>query len=135
MMAAVALRTVLLVLALYHLVIGVVSVLSFRATTRLTSAFYGLSVRDDPQLAYAVRMLGLYALAVGSLLVFAAREPTTHRDVIAVVAGLQLLRAASRIVSGRELESAFALPPRRNAINAALLVVEAAILVLCFPAA
>ena len=135
MIASVALRTLLVLLAIYHLVIGAVSVLSFRATARLTSAFYGLSVRDDPQLAYAVRMLGFYALAVGSLLVFAAREPATHRDVIAVVAGLQLLRAVSRIVSGRELASAFRLPTRRNAINAALLVAEAVILVLCFPAA
>ena len=134
-MAELALRAVLVALAAYHLAIGVISVASFRATARLTSAFYGLSVRDDPQLAYAVRMLGFYALAIGSLLALAAREPSSHRDVIGVVAGLQMLRALSRIVSGRELATAFRLPPRRNLINAALLVAEAAILVLCFPPA
>ena len=133
-MPGLALRAVLLLLAAYHLVIGVVSVTSLRATARLTNALYGLSVRDDPQLAYAVRMLGLYALAIGSLLALAARAPSQHRDVIAVVAVLQLMRAASRIVSRRELTRVFSVPARRNALNAALLVVEAAILFLCFPA-
>lgn len=132
-MPGLALRAVLVVLAAYHLLVGMVSVTSFRATARLTSALYGLNVRDDPQLAYAVRMLGLYALAVGSLLALAARAPSEHRDVIAVVAVLQLLRAASRLVSRRELTRVFSVPARRNALNAALLVAEAAILFLCFP--
>lgn len=134
-MAALVLRAVLVVLAIYHLVIGAVSVLSFDVTVRLTSAFYGLRVNDDPQLAYAVRMLGLYALAIGALLVVAARDPASHRDVIAVVAGLQLLRGISRILSARQLSLAFRLSRRRNVMNAALLVIEATILILCFPAA
>ena len=134
-MSELALRGVLAVLAIYHLIIGVVSVTSFRGTARLTSAFYGLTVADDPQLAYAVRMLGFYACALGALLLLAARAPAQHRDVIAVVAVLQLGRAVSRIVSRRDLALAFRLSPRRNALNAALLVVEGAILILCFPSA
>jgi hypothetical protein len=69
------------------------------------------------------------------LLLIAAGAPEAHRDVIAVVAVLQLMRAVSRIVSRRDLAFAFRLSPRRNAFNAALLVVEAAILILCFPSA
>src|SRR4051812_16642359 len=102
-MAELALRTILVVLAVYHVAIGAVSVFSFAFTARLTSIFYGLRVNRDPQLAYAVRMLGLYALALGTLLVVAASDPGAHRDVIAVVAGLQLLRGLARIVSARQL--------------------------------
>lgn len=134
-MSELALRTVLIALATYHAVVGVISVVSLRATARLTSVFYGLSVHDDPQLAYAVRMLGFYALAIGALLVVAARAPTQHRDVIAVVACLQLLRAGSRLLSRHQLSLTFRLFPRRNAFNAALLVAEAAVLLLCLPPA
>ena len=128
------LRALLALLAGYHLAIGVVSVASLRATARVVGALYGLSVAETPALRYAVRMLGLYALALGALLALAARAPATHRDVIAVVAGLQLARAACRLLLRRELAAAFQLPARRNAINAALLVAEAAVLVACFPA-
>jgi hypothetical protein len=134
-MSELALRGVLGVLAIYHLFIGVVSVGPLRGTARVTRAFYGLAVPDDPRLAYAVRMLGFYACALGVLLLIASGAPEKHRDVIAVVAVLQLMRAVSRIVSRRDLALAFRLSPRRNAFNAVLLVVEAAILILCFPSA
>ena len=134
-MASLLLRTVLWVLAVYHLVIGVVSVSSLEMTGRLTSALYGIRLNENPQLAYAVRMLGSYALAIGALLVIAARAPASHREIIVVVAGLQVLRGVSRLVSRHELTRAFSLPPRRNALNAALLFVEAAILILFLPGA
>ena len=129
------LRTLLAVLAAYHLGIGVVSIVSLRLTARLTARLYGLTVVDDAGLRYAVRMLGLYAVALGTLLVLAARSPATHRDIIAVVALLQLARATCRICFGRELADAFRLRPKRNAFNAALLLSEAVVLFACFPAA
>jgi hypothetical protein len=133
--SSVVLRAVLLLLGGYHLGIGAVSVLSLRLTARVTAALYGVSVAESAPLRYAVRMLGLYALALGVLLVLAAREPNAHRDVIAVVAGLQMARALCRLLFRRELAAAFQLPMHRNALNAALLVGEAALLVLCYPTA
>jgi|SRR5947208_3265413 len=131
--ASTILRALLALLAGYHLAIGVVSVASLRVTARVVAALYGLSVAETPALRYAVRMLGLYALALGALLALAARAPGAHRDVIAVVAGLQLARAACRLLLRHELTAAFQLPMRRNAVHAALLVAEAAVLVACFP--
>ena len=133
-MATVLLRAVLWILAAYHLVVGVLSVSSLDLTARLTSRFYGIRLNDNPQLAYAVRMLGFYALAIGALLVVAARASRSHREIIVVVACLQILRGVSRILSRHELTGAFSLPPRRNVLNAALLFVEAAILILFLPA-
>jgi hypothetical protein len=131
---SIILRALLAVLAAYHLGIGMLSIASLRLTTTVVKAFYGLSVVDGPGLRYAVRMLGLYAFAVGTLLALAAHAPARHRDVIAVVAGLQVARALCRIVFRRDLGAAFELEPRRNAFNALLLAAEAAILVACFPA-
>lgn len=130
------LRAVLALLAAYHLAIGAASVASFGATARLTRSLYGATLGDaaaDPRLRYAVRMLGLYALALGTLLALAARDPLAHRPVIAAVAALQSARALCRVAYRRDLAAAFGVPPRRNAVNVALLVAEAAALALAFP--
>jgi hypothetical protein len=129
------LRAVLALLAIYHLGIGVLSIISLRLTARVTATLYGLSVVDDAGLRYAVRMLGLYALSLGTLLLLAVRSPGTHRDIIAVVALLQLARAACRICFRGELAEAFRLPSTRNAFNTALLIGEALVLIACFPTA
>jgi hypothetical protein len=135
MTADLALRAVLALLALYHLAIGTLSVASLRLTARVTSRLYGLAVVETPALRYAVRMLGLYALALGTLLAVAARSPGQHREVIVVVAALQLARALHRVLLRREVADAFSVPARRNALNAALLVAEAIVLAACLPAA
>jgi hypothetical protein len=133
MIAHVALHLVLGALALYHLGIGVASLLSFEAVSRIARPLYGLDLQASVQLRYAVRMLGLYALALGTLLAFAALQPRANRNVILVVAGLQLARALSRVVFRHELASAFHVPLRRNALNAAVLVAEAAVLLVALP--
>lgn len=123
-----ALRGVLALLAVYHVGIGLLSVSSLEATTRVTRAAYGIELGESPQLAHAVRMLGLYALAVGTLLALAARDPRSHREVIIVVAALQLCRAAFRVGYRRVLSVEFRLSRARNAFNTALLVLESAVL-------
>jgi len=122
------LQGVLAVLALYHLTIGVLSVFSFTATTRAAGALYGVHVVSNPQLRYAVRMLGLYAIALGALLLMAAPAPAAHREIVVVVACLQLARAGCRLFLQRELTDAFLVSDRRNALSAAVLVVQAALL-------
>ena len=124
----------LALLAAYHLGIGVLSVASLGLTARVTARLYGLDMPDTPALRYAARMLGLYALALGVLLALAARAPAQHREVILVVAALQVARALHRVLLRDELGAAFQLPARRNAFSAAVLVAEAVVLVACLPA-
>jgi hypothetical protein len=135
MVAHVALHVVLGVLALYHLGIGVVSIFSMNATTRVTRALYGIEVSgaENTQLRYAVRMLGLYALALGVLLAFAFFDPAANRNVVIVVIGLQLARALCRLLLRQELTLAFRVTPRRNVLSAALLVAEALVLAVTLP--
>jgi hypothetical protein len=123
-------RIVLGVLAVYHLSIGVVSLASHRAATSVVVKLYGVSSLDSaPQLRYATMMLGLQALAIGSLAAVAAWTPFAHRDVIAVLAALQAGRAVYRLVFRRLLREAFGIPVRRNALTAALLIAEAMVLI------
>ena len=133
MSAALAASAVLLLLAVYHLGMGALSTLAPRGAARLGAALYGVEARETPQLRYGLRMLGLYALAVGTLCGVAATDPPSHRVVIATVAGLQLARALARIGLEAEVTAAFGVSAARNRLNAALLVTEAAILLVALP--
>lgn len=132
-MAEAVLRAVLGILAAYHLTMGALCVFSPLAAARLGGILYALEAEETPQLRYGVRMLGLYALSIGALLVLATFDPRGQLAVILVVAGLQLARAATRLVLRRDLAAAFGIPARRNAIGAAALVAQAAALVACLP--
>lgn len=123
-----ALQAVLALLAAYHLIMGSLAVVAPRTAAGFARSLYGTVVAEDPRLRYAIRMLGLYALALGSLLALAAWRPGEHREVIVVAAALQTARALCRVVLHRELVSAFGVPPLRNAIAIAVLVAEAAVL-------
>lgn len=118
------LQAVLGVLAIYHLAIGVASVLSFDATSRIVAGLYEVQLQATAQLRYAIRMLGVSALALGALMALAALDPAGRREIVLVVAGLQLARATCRVVFRRELREAFGVPPRRNAAAIAVLLFE-----------
>jgi hypothetical protein len=128
-----ALRGVLGLLVAYHVSIGLLAVFSPRMTARVSGPLYALEAAENPQLRYGVRMLGLYALAIGVLLALALWKPAEYTEVIVVVCGLQLARAACRVVLRHELSAAFNVPPRRNALNASLLVAEALVLAFSIP--
>jgi hypothetical protein len=129
----IGLRVVLGLLAAYHLAIGLVSIASHRWTARLTRGLYALSLGEDARFRYAVKMLGLYALAFGALLALAARDPAAHRPVIAALIFLQTARALTRLAFRRLLAEGFGVPPRRNAAHACLLLATAALLAWWFP--
>ena len=134
MTADLVLRGVLGVLAAYHLVMGVAATFAPAAAARMAGGLYGLRVAESPALRYGARMLGLHATALGALLLVATLDPRGHAAIAWVVAGLQLARAAARLGLRRDVHAAFGIPARRNALNAALLVAEAAVISGCLMA-
>ena len=131
MTAEILLRGVLGLLAAYHLGMGLVSTFAPRAAARIGGALYAIEAAETPQLRYGVRMLGLYALAFGGLLVLATMDPRRYVAVVVAAAALQLARAIARLALRRELAEAFPIGGRRNAVNAAVLLAVAATLAIC----
>ncbi|MBW3654783.1 MAG: hypothetical protein KY444_01655 [Gemmatimonadetes bacterium] len=128
------LRAVLALLAVYHLSMGVASVFFQRGAAGLARTLYGVEMEGSgARFEYALRMLGVYALAFGFLLTRAAMDPAGHRSVIAAAILLQSLRAASRLASAGTLRAAFGVAPARNRLNAAALAVQAGLLAWFFP--
>lgn len=124
-MAEGVLRVGLGVLAVYHLGMGLMATLVPRAAGRLGALLYAVEVEETPQLRYGLRMLGLYALAVGSLAALAAWDPRRRLPIIYVVIGLQLARATARLALRDEVAAAFGISSRRNAVHAVTLAVYA----------
>lgn len=121
----VVLRVLLGLLAAYHIGMGTASVFSPTYAARLAGTFYGVRLNPDPPTQYVIRMLGLLAVAIGSLLTVAMLGPAGNRATIVVVAALQASRAACRILFADRLHQSLGLSRSRNALNAALLVAQA----------
>lgn len=128
------LRGILALLAVYHLSMGIASVFFQRGAAGLARRLYAIEMEDSGErFGYALRMLGVYALAFGFLLARAAMDPAGHRSVIAAAILLQSVRAASRLASAGTLRAAFGVPASRNRLSAAMLVAQAALLAWLFP--
>jgi hypothetical protein len=128
------LRGVLALLAAYHLSMGITSVFFQRGAEGLARGLYGIEMEDSgARFAYALRMLGLYALTFGYLLARAAMDPAGHRSVIVAAILLQSVRAVSRLASAGTLRTAFGVAQARNRLSAAALVAQAALLTWFFP--
>jgi hypothetical protein len=120
-------------LAAYHLAIGALAVLSYRLTAVVVRTLYAATLEEGAQLRYAIRMLGLYALAFGFLLSAAAWEPAVHRHVVLAAAFLLIARGLMRLTLARPLAASFGVSARRNRAHACGLLLLAALLIWWLP--
>lgn len=127
----VALTAVVWILLLYHAGIGVLSIFFPAVTADVSSGLYGTRLTLDAQSEYMLKALGMYALFVASILGIAVRDLSRYRALLIAVAGLQVLRALSRLVYYDVLSAGLEVSSVRNAVNVTLLLVEAAVLVFC----
>jgi len=118
-------------LAVYHLGIGVVSVSSIHWTAKVTGRLYAIRVKEDPQLSYAIKMLGLYALTLGGLYAYAASHLVSARPIVVAAIFLQMMRGAFRLIFWKHVTGAFEISPTRNATFAILILMGAALLAFC----
>ena len=126
-----ALLAVVWILLIYHVGIGALSMFFPSVTAEFAGSFYGTRLELDAQSEYMLKALGMYALFVASVLGIAVRDPERYRALLVAVAGLQLLRAFSRLAYFDVLSAGLEVPMGRNALNVALLVAEAAVLIAC----
>lgn len=122
------LRIVVGVLTVYHLGIGLVSVLSVEQTAAFSAWFYGLELSHEPRFVYALKALGMYALFTASVLALVLRDPVRFRPIVYCLAGLQTFRALSRLIFFDLLHAGFGVSVAHNLFNVGLLVAEVALL-------
>lgn len=105
-----ALRALLAVVFLAHLVLGLIGFVSLPGPlTATVESAYGASVDLTPQLQHVVRVLGAFMLAVAFLAAAAWRDPERNRAVVLGVVVLLVLRATQRLVFADDVHEAFGL--------------------------
>lgn len=127
------LRALLAWLALYHLAVGVLSLASPAAALEFGSRVYGIAAQPAPAVLALMRPLGAYAVAIGFLSLCGAWDPRQNRVAVDVLALLMLLRLGHRTLAAGALEEGLGIGSGQNALNAGLLLVQTAGLLVLRP--
>ncbi len=118
--------------AIYHLGIGIPSMISLRVTRAMVLKLYKLQIPEinDPKFEYAVKPLGAFAIFT-SLLCFRAvttPDPEFFRFMCFALIVLFILRAVLRFIYRDLVFAAFAVEMRRNLVNIVFNAIVSAIL-------
>lgn len=123
-----ACRIYLLLLSLYHVATGLVSVFSPRLALRAYKVAYGFDPVERTQLSLVLKPWGALALFAGVAGLFAAADPVRYAGVVLGLSLLLAVRLVLRLLFAREAATVLGIPPRHNLANAALIAVGVVIL-------
>jgi hypothetical protein len=101
------LKIVLLLICVYHIVLGAAAFVSDDLAVRIGRTIFGLNLEMTPQLGYIVQLLGVYALIFGVMTGFVAADPVRHSVMLNVVVILYALRVLNKFLSMDEFRQAF----------------------------
>ncbi len=115
------LKLVLWAICLYHVVLGGGALLSTPVAERIAHTVFGITLHMTPDVAYVVRVLGVYALTFGLLAGVAATDPVRHRALLNLVVVLYALRIVVKLAFKNEAVMGLDYTPTRIFVEAALL--------------
>lgn len=106
-----ALRIVLVVVCLAHLILGIIGYTApVGLLTQAIKTFYNASITITPELQHAARIVGAFMIAVGVMTGFALWKPQQNRYIINGVIVLLLLRVSQRAIFAGEIHEVFEVP-------------------------
>jgi hypothetical protein len=117
----VGLKIVLWLIALYHVILGVAAFISLDLTLWIAKAMFGVDVELTPQSSYIIRLLGVYVLVFGLLVVLLALDPGRHSVLLSVVVVLYICRILNKIIFIDLFTTAFGATSTRAWIDVAML--------------
>ena len=117
-----ALRALLWLIALYHILFGAAAFLSASMAERLASSVFGIRLVMEPAMAYVVKVLGTYAITFGVMAAVAARDPVRHRPLLHVIVLLYALRVVTKLVFKAQYAAGLQVADGRIWTEAALLL-------------
>jgi hypothetical protein len=116
------LTAVLVVISIYHVLVGALPFLPSHFAAWIVKSVFGMTVLVSDQLHYVAKLMGIYMIVFGVFAGIAARDPARHRDVIDVGMLLYALRLINRLVFASQVRTAFEVPPVWMWIEVALLL-------------
>ena len=102
-----ALKVLLIAIAIYHVFLGMFAFLSDAAAVQIAKIFFGMNIVATPQLSYIAKLLGIYALFFGIFMFIASRNPQQYRAFICGGVALYAVRVINRIIFAGLVTTAF----------------------------
>jgi hypothetical protein len=134
MTAHTILRAILVIVAVSHVVLGLLACIVGPATiVSLVTRLYGATITVTPQLHHVIRILGAFMIAIGIMSAFAIGDPERNRAIVDGLGILQILRAAQRVIFASQIQEVFGMPSGRLMLQSAFFFVLGVLLLLLWP--
>jgi len=110
-------------MGIYHLLIGILGLVSGEVAARVGAAVYGAHVEVTPLFSYMAKYLAAYVIAFGVMMLFLASDPVKYRKLVSVAVILAAVRILSRLVFSSELQAAFGIGMNRSLMTIAAVAI------------
>ena len=107
-------KILLWIISVYHILTGVMIIVSGELSIQFAKASYGWTVEGSPELGILGELLGCYAIAFGLMLAVAVRDPVAYRSLITVGVVLIALRLVQRAVFAGKMMEVFQVSAGRH---------------------
>jgi len=132
----VAFKVLLALVALAHLVLGLIANLAPpELLAKVVSVYYGASIEVTAQSHHVIRIIGAFMIGVAVMAFLACRDPQRNQAIILGIITVLVMRVIQRIVFAQEITSAFHIPPGRVWLQVAFFLLTAIALFVLRPKA
>jgi len=94
-------------MGVYHMILGVLGLISGEVAAKLGAVVYGANVQVTPVFSYMAKYLAAYVFGFGVMMLIMASDPVKYRKFVYVALVVAVLRILSRLVFADELRAAF----------------------------
>ena len=120
-------------MGLYHMVLGVLGLISGDFAAKLGAVVYGANVQVTPVFSYMAKYLAAYVFAFGVMMLMLASNPVKYRKLVFVALVVAVVRILSRLVFADELRAAFGIGMNRSLETIAVVAVLNLVLFILMP--
>lgn len=117
-----SLKVILLLIGVYHIGLGLFTFLNKETAIFLAQTFFGMTFLANDQLLYIAKLLGIYSIAFGSIMLVAMSDPGKYRRIIDVAIFVYILRVLNRIIFAGMVQTAFQVSDMAMVVEILLLV-------------
>jgi hypothetical protein len=107
-------QAVAVFMGVYHLIIGILGLVSGEVAAGVGSLLYGAHTEVTPVFSYMVKYLCAYVLAFGAMMLILASNPVKYKKLVYVALLVAVVRILSRLVFADELRAAFGIGMTRS---------------------
>jgi hypothetical protein len=102
-----AIRVLAGFMGIYHILMGILGIVSGATAAWAAHALWHATVTADPQFNYLAKFLGAYVVAFGCMLLLIAKDPVRYSALVYPAVVVAVLRIAERLIFAGELKTAF----------------------------